>query len=161
VPRLEAYGALVTANPNPRFFPPQDRFFTTWEVGLQLTFSPNDLASALAVARRHRARAAATDAERQVVAEAIRAEVLAARRAETESVIAVSTSTRGLSAAEESYRVRRALFTEGRATSVELTDAETDLARARFAAIDARIDAALARVNLERALGISQQEATR
>jgi outer membrane protein TolC len=65
----------------------------------------------------------------------------------------LSASGRGLAAAEESYRVRQALFAEGRATSVELTDAETDLVRARLAAVDARIDAGLARVRLQRATG--------
>jgi outer membrane protein TolC len=159
LPRLEGFGAVLSANPNPRFFPPEDRFHTTWELGLQLSFSPNDLASALAVARRHRARAAAAEAERQVVAEGIRAEVMAAVRGRQESAAALSTSARGLEAAEESYRVRRALFVEGRATSVELTDAETELARARFAAIDARIDAALARVAWQKALGIATEEA--
>jgi outer membrane protein TolC len=153
LPRLELFGNLISANPNPRFFPPEDRFRTTWEVGVQLAFSPNDLAAGLAAARRHRARALATDAERQTLAEAIRAEVLAATRGAEESGAALATTSRGLAAAEESYRVRQALFTEGRATSVELTDAETDLVRARLAAIDARIDARLARVRLERATG--------
>jgi outer membrane protein TolC len=155
LPRLELYGGVLSANPNPRYFPQQDRFATTWEAGVSLTFSPNDLLAGLAVARRQRARAAATDAERQMLAEGIRAEVLAAARAQQESASAVATTARGLTAAEESYRVRRALFTEGRATSVELTDAETDLVRARLAAIDARIDAGLARVRLQKASGES------
>ncbi|HET6283004.1 MAG TPA: TolC family protein [Polyangia bacterium] len=155
LPRLELYGGILSANPNPRFFPQQDRFHTTWEAGVSLTFSPNDVVAGLAVARRQRARAAATDAERQTLAEAIRAEVLAAARAQQESAGAMATTARGLAAAEESYRVRRALFTEGRATSVELTDAETDLVRARLAAIDARIDAGLARVRLQKAGGES------
>lgn len=153
LPRLEVSGVLLSANPNPRFFPQEDRFHTTWEVAASLVFSPNDLATGLAVARRHRARAAATEAERQSLAEAIRAEVMAAARAQQESAAVLATTARGLAAAEESHRVRQALFAEGRATSVELTDAETDLVRARLAAVDARIDAGLARVRLQRATG--------
>ena len=49
--------------------------------------------------------------------------------------MAIASASRGLAAAEESYRVRRALFQNGRATSVELTDAETERSRAQLEAI--------------------------
>jgi outer membrane protein TolC len=152
-PRLELYGALLDANPSPRYFPPQDRFHATWEMGARLTFSPNDAAISVAQARQHRARAAVLGAQRQRLIDGMRTEVVAARQAQEESRTALATTARGLAAAEESYRIRRSLFVEGRATSVELTDAETDLVRARFAAVDARIDLRLARIHLAKALG--------
>jgi outer membrane protein TolC len=65
----------------------------------------------------------------------------------------MATSERGLAAAEESYRVRRALFQNGRATSVELTDAETERSRAQQEAIGARIDRRIAEARLVHALG--------
>ncbi len=83
---------------------------------------------------------------------------MAAARAQQESAAVLATTARGLAAAEESHRVRQALFAEGRATSVELTDAETDLVRARLAAVDARIDAGLARVRLQTATGEAPAE---
>ncbi len=46
LPRLELTGAVLSANPHPRFFPPQDRFHTTWEVAASLIFSPTPAASA-------------------------------------------------------------------------------------------------------------------
>ena len=49
--------------------------------------------------------------------------------------------------------MRRALFQNGRATSVELTDAETELTRARLDRVAARIDARVAEVQLRHALG--------
>jgi outer membrane protein TolC len=49
--------------------------------------------------------------------------------------------------------VRRALFQNGRATSVELTDAEIDLTRARLAVIGAHVEARLAELELTHALG--------
>jgi len=70
-----------------------------------------------------------------------------------EARTAIESSARGLSAAEESYRVRRSLFQNGRSTSVELTDAETDLTRSRLESINARVDLQVARVRLEHALG--------
>ena len=49
--------------------------------------------------------------------------------------------------------MRRDLYANGRATSIELTDAETDLTQARLNAVGARIDQRVARVRLVHALG--------
>jgi len=70
-----------------------------------------------------------------------------------EARAALVSTAQGLVAAEESYRVRRSLFQNGRATSVELTDAETDLTRARLEAINARVDLRIALVRREHATG--------
>ncbi len=65
----------------------------------------------------------------------------------------MDSTARGLSAAEEGYRVRRLLFLAGRATSVELTDAETELTRARQSALDARVDQRVSRERFQHAVG--------
>jgi outer membrane protein TolC len=83
----------------------------------------------------------------------LRSEVTATYTAVREADVAVGTTSRGLQAAEESYRIRNELFKVGRATSVELTDAEADLTRARIEAVGARIDQRIARARLEHALG--------
>ena len=49
--------------------------------------------------------------------------------------------------------VRRSLFQNGRATSVELTDAETELTRARLSVVSARIDARIAEVRITHVVG--------
>jgi outer membrane protein TolC len=49
--------------------------------------------------------------------------------------------------------VRRELFRAGRATQVEVTDAETDLTLARIEAVNAKINARIALVALSHALG--------
>jgi outer membrane protein TolC len=78
---------------------------------------------------------------------------MAARQQVEEARVAESTTLRGLLAAEESYRARHLLYQNGRATTVELLDAETDLTGARLDAIDARIDARVAEVRLARSVG--------
>ena len=55
--------------------------------------------------------------------------------------------------AEAAYRVRRDQYRAGRAKNVELTDAETELTRARIDYIDALIDARIAKVRMDYALG--------
>ena len=56
-------------------------------------------------------------------------------------------------AASEGYRVRRELFRNGRATSVELTDAVLELFRASLESVNARADLRSARARVLHASG--------
>jgi outer membrane protein TolC len=152
-PVISGVADVVYANPNQRVIPPQDRFDFTWDVGLQASWSPNDVAASDAAVKSAAAKARGVDAQRRQLEDGLRNEVAQTQAALREALVAIGTTQRGLAAAEESYRVRRVLFQNGRATSVELTDAETDLTRARFDAINARLDVRVARVRLEHALG--------
>jgi outer membrane protein TolC len=58
-----------------------------------------------------------------------------------------------LQTAEEAYRLQQVRFDAGAATTTDVLDAETDLARARLAAASARYDYLLARIELARAMG--------
>ena len=153
IPRLEVFGDLIYANPNQRVFPLQQVFRGTWDVGVALSYSPNDIALAGANSHNFESRAASVIAQRQALEDGIRVEVTQARNALREAEAAIESTREGLAAAEESYRVRRSLFRNGRATAVELTDSETDLTRSRLEAINARVDARIAKVRLEHALG--------
>jgi len=153
LPRLDGFAELTTANPNSRYLMPPDSFERTWAAGLQLSWSPNDFFSSRSAARAADARAVQLQAQRGSLRDQVRSEVeqdvAEMRRAQT----SIGATERGLQAAEESYRVRRELFLNGRATSVELIDAQTELTQARLDAISARIDQQIARVRLEHATG--------
>jgi outer membrane protein len=152
-PRVSAFGDAVYQNPNARYFPQQDQFNGTWDAGVQLTIVPNDMARASTSGHQLDARVAETIAQREALFDGVRTEVTQARQSRREAEVSLDTTRRGLVSAEESYRVRRSLFQHGRATAVELTDAETDLTRARLDSINARIDLRIATVRLEHALG--------
>jgi outer membrane protein TolC len=152
-PRLDAFGNGYVANPSPRVFPQKDEWRATWNVGVQIVWSPNDLGGSDASTRGLDAQRRKLDAERAAVKDALRDEISAAVVATKEARVASETANRGLVAAEESYRVRRELFELGRATEVELIDAETDVLRARLEMIQARVDARVARVQLDHAVG--------
>ena len=151
LPRIDAFGDAVYANPNQRIFPQKDQFDFTWDVGVQLTYTPNDVGTTLANARTIEARRASLAAQRGQLLDGIRLEVLQAASAAREATVAMKTTARGLKAAEESYRVRRELYVNGRATNIELTDAENELTRARLDAIGARLDLRIAAIRLEHA----------
>ncbi len=147
-PRLDAFGDAVVANPNQRIFPLTQDWRATWDVGVQLSWTPNDTGVAWAAVRAAEAKAAEIRAQRGAAGNGIHLEATQAELAMREADQAVVTATRGLRSAEESYRVRRELFKNGKATSVELSDAEIDLTRARLEALNARVDQRVARTKL-------------
>jgi outer membrane protein TolC len=152
-PRVDGFADVLTANPNPRYFPPQAVWNTTWEVGAQLTWAINDPLIAHTQVRQSEARVAQAVAQRGAAFDQLRSEVMQSFTVLRDAIAAVQTTATGLAAAEESYRVRRVLFHNGRATSVELTDAESDLTRSRLESLNAHIDLRIAREQLIHATG--------
>jgi len=152
-PRLDAVGDVTYANPNPRFFPPQDEFNATWSVGIVASYSLDAPFGANAQRDELAANAAANRARRSGIEGAIVNEVVTAHldgvRARS-ALIAAQTSVR---AAEESYRVVTDRFQVGRATTSDVVDAESDLLAAKLAITNARIDLTIAAIRLDYALG--------
>lgn len=152
-PSLSGFGDVTYANPNQRRFPQRDQWFPTWALGAQITWSPNDVASAGPAATDAESRAAALDAQKSAVRDGIELEVTQAYQSVLEADTAIITTTRQLESAEEGYRVARELFNAGRGTATTLIDAETALAQTRFEHLNAKVDARLARIRLDHALG--------
>ncbi|HEX3765635.1 MAG TPA: TolC family protein [Kofleriaceae bacterium] len=153
LPRLSAFGTADYADPNQRYFPAVDAFKFTWAAGAQLTWSLNDALVAETTKRRLAAEAGELRADRQNLENGTRIEVLSAQQAVALAQHALATTQKGLAASEESYRVRRELLNAERATAVELVDAETELTRARIAALNARVDLRVAQAQLNHAIG--------
>lgn len=152
-PRLDAFGNLYHSNPNTRVFPQEEKWSTTWDVGVQLSWTMNDTFTTGAQVQELDAKILEIEAQRAQLDDGIRLQVTQAYNALRQAQVGKDTTERQLVAAEESYRVRRELFRAGRATSSELTDAETALIKAGFDALNARIDLRVARENLDHALG--------
>lgn len=161
LPSLSGFGDAIYANPNPRIFPQTSTWFATWDIGAQITWSPNDVPVALAGASDYSARAAALEAQRNATRDGVQIEVLQGWQAAKEAEVALDSTKRELASATEAYRVAHELFNAGRGTSTTLTDAETDLTRARLDALNAQVDARIARVRLDHVLGRDVREAIR
>jgi outer membrane protein TolC len=152
-PRLDAFGNVYYANPNQRYFPQKAEWHASWDAGLQLTWTPNDAAASSAAQSALEAERAKVEAQKTALRDALRGEVFDAVQSVQEAKVAVETSRRGLEAAEEAYRGRAEAFRVGRASSIELTDSETELLRARLDMVNANTALRIARVKLEHALG--------
>jgi outer membrane protein len=152
-PTLSAVGDAVYANPNPRKFPLTDEWFPTWDVGAQVTWALNDTLIGAFAGTELESRAAELESRRDALRDGIEVEVQESYQAVREGGVALEATKRELASAEEAYRVGRQLFVTGRVSSAVMTDAETDLTRARLDALNAKADARIARVRLQHALG--------
>lgn len=153
LPQLSAFAVTDYARPNARAVVPAEEFGWSWSAGVQLSWSLPDALASRTSTQRLAADARALRADREIVLQNARIEVLSAQQGVHLARQAMTTSQKGLVAAEETYRVRAALLAAERATAVELVDAQTTLTRARIAALDARIDLRIAIAELDHALG--------
>ena len=158
-PKLSAFGVADYARPNQRIFPVVDEFRGSWSVGVTLNWTLND--TLVASTNQHRLEAETDElrADEESLRRGTRIEILSSQQAVSIAVHALSTSQKGLTAAEEGYRVRKELLNAERATAVELVDAETDLTRARISAVNARVDLRVAITQLNHALGEDAKQA--
>ena len=99
------------------------------------------------------ARADALASQAESAKQGIELEVIQAHQSMSEARASLATSAREVSSAEEAYRVAHELYVNGRATSTLLTDAETELTRARLDRLNALADSYVARVRFEHATG--------
>jgi outer membrane protein TolC len=152
-PVLSAFGDGILGDPNPRYIPPSNVWNTTWDLGAQITWSPNDLITTNGNIRDLESRVAAIVANKNVTRDNIEVEVTQMLQAVHEADFSIDSSTRELASAQEAYRVQRELFNNGRGTSTTLADAESDLTRARLDLLNARVNARTARIRLDHALG--------
>jgi len=152
-PALAAAGGLDYARPNPRIFPREERWRTSWDVSVNASWQLFDggrvraeVAEAAALGRAARARLtdldAALDLEiRQRVTE------LESSRA------AISAGEDAVRSATEARRVVGDRFRAGVATSTEVVDAQVALLQAELDRTRAIANARIARARLDRALG--------
>jgi outer membrane protein TolC len=159
VPTVGAFASATYANPNPRYFPPEAVSHATWAAGVAVTWTPTDIPGAHASASEADARGDALVARRNALRDALAVEVVQYFESVRAADAKVVATDKQLESALEAHRVTRSLFANARATTSNVLDAETDLASARLAWINARVDALVARARLEHAAGRDQHAA--
>ena len=152
-PSLSAAGNAIAANTDSGSLGPTSNWIGVWYVSAQLSWSPNELGTQASAGADASHRASALDAQVDAVKDSIQVEVTQDYQNVRQADVSVEAAQRELASAEEGHRVAKELFDNGRATSSELTDAETDLTRARLDLLNARVNARVSRVQLEHALG--------
>ncbi len=153
LPKLAAFGNVYYSRPNQRYVPAQDEWHPSWDVGVQLTWSPNDFGTSASDTHNLEAQRAKILAQRDSLVDQIQQDVLEAYSSLKEAELGVETSQRNLAAAEEAYRVQRLFYENGRGTTLELLDAEARLLQARIDLVNVRVAQHMAEVSLEHAVG--------
>jgi len=161
LPTVGAFANATYANPNQRYFPPDAAWHATWAAGVAVTWTPTDVPGAQAMASEADARGDALAAQRNALRDALAVEVAQYFESVGAAEAKVVATDKQLESATEAYRITRSLYANTRATTTNVLDAETALARARLASVNARVDARVARARLEYADGRDQQAATR
>jgi len=156
IPTAGVFANATYANPNPRYFPPEAAWHATWAVGVSLTWTPTDIPGAQADATFAEARGDALAAQRNALRDLLAVEVVQHFESARAAGAKVAATDKQLESASEAYRVTRSLYANARATTSNVLDAEADLARARLAWVNARVDARVARARLEHAAGRDQ-----
>jgi outer membrane protein TolC len=148
LPRLDASAQNTLANPNQRYIPQEDEFNNSWQVGVQLSFSTSDALAGKTQVAASRAQAKGALAQRGQLLDAVRTEVTDAVLSHRSAQAALKSTARRLAAAETSYRARRERFHVGQATTVELTEAQTELFNAKLEAVQAQVAVRVARARI-------------
>lgn len=152
LPKLNLTGLAELSNPNQRVDPFTSELNGSWQVGAVLSWSPNDFFVADKRANRVAADRAVTETDIRLLELALRGEVDQAYEDLVASQEAQVQAQSGITAAEETYRVRREQFRAGSVVATEVIQAETELRRARLELVSAAIDARIAAARLDRAV---------
>ena len=153
LPRLALVGTVNYDNPNQRLFPPETRFYTTWVAGAEITWSPTDLATYRRDIDDAELEMARARQDLRALEDRITLEVSTAYENAIAADGAVEATHAAVLAAEESLKVRMALFRAGEATSRDVLDAELDFRTAQLDFVDNVLAAHVAAAALEHALG--------
>lgn len=154
-PHLAVVGDINTDNPNQRYFPLQQKFKTTWSVGVQVAWSPSDLATQNDSLDDARLEVVKAQQDLRALRDRIALEVGTAYENAHAAGGTVETLEASVQAAEQTLRIRTALFRSGEATSREVLDAELDLRQAQLQWADAILSTHLALAALDHATGVA------
>jgi outer membrane protein len=153
LPQVHMTGNYRYARPNPFVFPPDDRFFGTWDVGFAVSmdlWNRGRATSQIAAAgARHRQ---ATEYH-AVLEERVGLEVERALLDVQRSGEAAGVAAQGVRAATEAFRVADEQFRHGSALTTHVLEAEVALREARLRQAAVLADHAIARAALRRVSG--------
>ncbi|MBK8010280.1 MAG: TolC family protein [Deltaproteobacteria bacterium] len=153
LPKLSLDGTILVANPNSRVFPSVEEFRTTWQVGVNLRWSPNDFAAARTQRKTALADMIAREADLASVKDGIAVEVSAALAALRTGLESIEAAQEELDAAEAFYHDKRQLLAAGDGTSRDVLDAEEALRLAQLHVVSAHLDARFSELQIARAVG--------
>jgi len=153
-PSLFLSAGLLTARPNSRFFPPENSFKTTWELGIGGSLEIGRWSASARQVEQARLQLAQGQEGLALLEEGITLEVIQSFLELKKAREQVSVARLIVCQAEENHRVVREKFLSGLALNSQLLDAELSLLEAGLTLTQAGIDHELAWAALEKAVSV-------
>jgi len=152
-PQVSLAGNFYYLRPNARYMPALDRFKSTWDVGLAVSFDVWNWGQTKNQAEQARAQLAQARDARELLEDQAVLEVTQCRLAVTQARRKIEVAAAAVGQADENLRLVRERFRQGVALNADVLDAEVFLLQARTVKVQATIDFVLAQARLEKALG--------
>ena len=152
-PQIYLVGNYVYARPNQRIFPTQDKFNDTWDVSISASLDIWNWGTTIHQADEAQAQLAQAKDGLGLLRDGITLEVTQSYLNFNQSKERIAVAEKGVSQAEENYRITDEKFKAGLALNSDLLDAEAALMQAKFNYIQSLVDFELADARLQKALG--------
>ncbi len=152
-PQIYLVGNYVYARPNSRIFPTQDKFKDTWDVSVSASFDIWNWGTTMHQTDEAQAQLAQMKDGLGLLRDGITLEVTQSYLNFNQSKERIAVAKKGVSQAEENYRITDEKFKAGLALNSDLLDAEAALMQAKFNHIQSLVDFELADARLQKALG--------
>jgi len=139
--------------PNQRYFPAQDEFDGTWDLSAMVSWTAWDWGVTYYGMKAAEAEARAASRNVEETQDLIRLDVERQRQAYTTATAKILAAEEALKSAEQSFNTTEILFEAGRAQSLDVLDAATELTQARSELVQALADARIAWAFVQKSLG--------
>lgn len=139
--------------PNQRYFPAHDRFDGSWDISAILSWTAWDWGVTYYGMKAAQAEASASARNVDEARDAVRLDVERQRQGYTTAAAKITAARQALSSAERAYDSAKILFGAGRADSLDVLDAATELTRARSDLVQSLADARIAWAFVQKAAG--------
>lgn len=152
-PQIYLTGNYYSSRPNQRYFPTQDAFKDTWDLGIGVSFDVWNWGTTVyqtdqAKSQLSQAEDRVAQLKDEITLDVTRNYLNLARARER-----IGVAEQGVKQAEENYRGTNAKFRQGLSLSTDLLDAEVALLQAKMNYTQSLVDSELAEASLERAIG--------
>jgi outer membrane protein TolC len=139
--------------PNQRYFPVHDRFDGSWDISAILSWTAWDWGVTYYGMKAAQAEASAAARNVDEARDAVRLDVERQRQGYATAAAKITAARQALRSAERAYDAAKILFDAGRAESLEVLDAATELTRARSDLVQSLADARIAWAFVQKAAG--------
>lgn len=153
MPIISAIGNGVYSNPNQRFFPMQDKFKATWDVGVSLSWNIMQLYTARAVVGEAKNQKAQLVQLTEQIKDGISIEINSNFEAVKVAQLKIDLAIKAIAQAKENKRILDNRFDSQVALLSDVLEADQLLLQAQTNLLNAQADAAIAQYKLQRSLG--------